>query len=53
MSKSYFDWELDFRKKGFSKKPMKIELENINSLGIPESEYKNFLKEWKRKNLRD
>ena len=50
-SSSYFDWELAFRKGHYSSKKVKIDMELINSIGIPISKYKKFLKEWKEKNL--
>ena len=51
---SYYDWELQFRKKT---KPSVIETkritneEMVNSLGIPDYSYKDFMKKWKEKNL--
>ena len=53
MSKSFFDWELGFRKKGISNRILKTELDNINSIGISEKVYRDFLKEWKKKNLEE
>ena len=50
-SSSFFDWELNFRKGHHSNKKVKAELDPINSIGIPISKYKKFLKEWKEKNL--
>jgi len=50
-SSSYFDWELAFRNGHRSNKKVKMELDPINSIGIPISKYKKFLKEWKEKNL--
>lgn len=50
-SSSYFDWELTFRKSHYSNKKVKMNLDPINSIGIPISKYKKFLKEWKEKNL--
>ncbi len=50
-SSSYFDWELTFRQAHHSNKKVKRELNTINSIGIPISQYKKFLKEWKEKNL--
>jgi len=49
---SFYDWELNFKKKPSSKQNSPIAREDVvNSLGIPESIYKNFLNEWKKKNL--
>jgi len=50
-SNSYFDWELTFRKKHTANKKVKEEKDIVNSIGIPISKYKKFLKEWKEKNL--
>ncbi len=50
-SSSYFDWELAFRNGHHSNKKVKLDLDPINSIGIPISKYKKFLKEWKEKNL--
>jgi len=54
---SYFDWELDFRKKSQLnhnseiKTKRMINKEAVNSLGIAENMYKDFMKKWKEKNL--
>jgi len=50
-SSSYFDWELTFRKGHLSNKKVKVDLDPLNSIGIPISKYKKFLKEWKKKHL--
>ncbi len=47
---SYYDWELQFRKKPKTKIPVKNKENNLNSLGIPKTEYKRFLNEWRAKN---
>ncbi len=47
-SSSSFDWELSFHN---SDKKVRMELDTLNSIGIPISKYKQFLKEWKEKNL--
>jgi len=46
-SNSYFDWELTFRKDHPSAKKVENNQDPINSIGIPTSKYKKFLKEWK------
>ncbi len=46
---SYYDWELQFRPK--KKIQIKNRETNLNSLGIPRTEYKRFLDELKAKNL--
>ncbi|MFO8019925.1 MAG: hypothetical protein R6U96_14975 [Promethearchaeia archaeon] len=63
-SVSYYDWELRFKKKGKheTRKNMVqtrlVENKNTpngknpkNSLGISESDYRQFIEEWKKKNL--
>jgi hypothetical protein len=50
-SSSFFDWELTFRKDHHSIKKTKMDFVPKNSIGIPISKYKKFLKEWKEKNL--
>ncbi|MHA1688787.1 MAG: hypothetical protein ACTSUN_05545 [Promethearchaeota archaeon] len=56
---SYLDWELNFRKKTLKNKGKILnnsipkDRENINSIGILESEFKKFMKEWKEKNLKE
>ncbi len=62
---SYYDWELQFRKKTM---PSVIEIENqnnksrlnrdidqakmkVNSLGIIDKDFKEFIKKWKMKNF--
>ena len=54
---SYFDWELNFRKKSQSSQISEFETkrvidkEKVNSLGIPDNNYKDFMKKWKEKNF--
>ncbi|GAG88519.1 unnamed protein product [marine sediment metagenome] len=49
---SYYDWELSFRKSPTTannltnKKP-----KNINSIGLSEGEFKDFMTNWRKKNL--
>ncbi len=50
-SNSYLDWELTFRKDHPSTNNVKKEQDTINSIGIPTSKYKKFIKEWREKNL--
>ena len=52
-SKSYYDWELQFRnhpKKGTQPNQNK---KKLNSLGLTTEEFKSFLKKWKVKNLQN
>lgn len=46
---SYYDWELSFKNK--SEKDQILQKEDINSLGMSDVKFKNFLKKWKEKNL--
>ena len=48
---SYHDWELQFRKKSKNEISGKDEDNTLNSLGIPKTEYKRFITEWRAKNL--
>ena len=54
---SYYDWELNFRKKAVltpnsrNKTKKKISQEKINSLGLSDNAYKDFMKKWKSENL--
>ena len=54
---SYFDWELNFRKKSQLSHISETETkriknkEEINSLGISDNNYKDFMKKWKEENL--
>ena len=57
MSKSYFEWELSFRKRGaqprssYCKKSNSYSHKEVNSLGIPKTEFKEIMEKWKTKNL--
>jgi hypothetical protein len=46
---SYYDWELSFKNK--SESDNTLEKDNFNSLGMPDSNFKNFMKKWKEKNF--
>ncbi|MFX1502381.1 MAG: hypothetical protein ACFFDH_15580 [Promethearchaeota archaeon] len=46
---SYYDWELSFKDKSDSNKDIKKD--NFNSLGMSDNNFKDFIKEWKGKNL--
>lgn len=54
---SYYDWNLQFRKKTqlshISQNETKriINKEDVNSLGISDKNYKDFMKKWKENNL--
>ena len=46
---SFYDWELSFKTK--SEKDMNSKKDKINSLGISDYNFKDFVKKWKNKNL--
>ncbi len=54
---SYLDWELSFRKKGdqprssYRKKINSHLNKDVNSLGIRKNKFKEFMENWKTKNL--
>jgi len=49
---SYLDWELSFRREKKEEDKSQSEKENITSLGIPEDQFKNYLRKWKNENLK-
>ena len=46
---SYYDWELSFRSKDESKKNLKND--NLNTIGISNISFKDFIEKWKKENL--
>ena len=50
---SFLDWELSFRgiKPNVINEKYIYKKENVNSLGISDSKFKDFMKAWKKKNL--
>lgn len=46
---SYYDWQQSFRDKPKSDKL--LNQESTNSLGLSETNFKNFMKKWKKENL--
>ena len=46
---SYYDWELSLKHK--SEKEQIIRENDINSLGIFDNSFKDFMKRWKEENL--
>ncbi len=46
---SYYDWELSFKSK--SEKEQIIQKDDINTLGISDNRFKDFMKKWKERNL--
>ena len=47
-SLSYYDWELTFKRKDKNQLPNE---EKVNTLGISNDKFKDFIKVWKEKNL--
>ncbi len=52
-SKSYYDWELQFRKHSKKNSHPKKKQKKVNSLGLTPEEFKSFLKGWEAKNLQN
>ncbi|MFX0076858.1 MAG: hypothetical protein ACFE96_15545 [Candidatus Hermodarchaeota archaeon] len=50
-SNSFFDWELTFRKHHHTRKKVEEQQDILNSIGIPISKCKEFLRKWREKNL--
>ena len=48
---SYYDWKLSFKTKVNSIEDSLNKSETTNTLGISDNNFKNFMKEWKEKNL--
>jgi len=48
---SYYDWELSFQRKIGIDKQKVDDNEPINTLGIFKNDFKDFVKNWKEKNL--
>ena len=54
---SYYDWELNFRKKTILNPNSKNEKkttnykDSVNSLGLADNTFKDFMKKWKDQNL--
>lgn len=44
---SYYDWTLNFKKNA----PNHNTVAEINSIGMKDREFKDFLRDWKKKNL--
>ena len=52
-SVSYYDWELSFKKKA-DPAPIDrsvVKRASVNSLGIPDDDFKKFMKKWKKENF--
>ncbi len=50
-SKSYHDWELQFRKKPVKSALPKTKVKKLNSLRMTADEFGSFLKDWAKENL--
>lgn len=50
-TKSYYDWELELRKKSHKGEKMRKEKQDYNDLGISADDFKRFIKLWRRKNI--
>ncbi len=50
---SYLDWELSFRgiKPNLIDEKYSYPKERVNSLGVSDNKFKDFMKDWKQKNL--
>ncbi len=48
---SYYDWKLSFKKKIDSNNDNLEDNDSINTLGIRENSFKDFIKKWKENNL--
>ena len=48
---SYYDWELSFQRKIDTNEVEVNDDKPINTLGIFKNEFKDFVKNWKEKNL--
>jgi hypothetical protein len=46
---SFYDWSLSLKHK--SDNEQEFQKENVNSLGLTEDNFKDFMKKWKEKNL--
>jgi len=50
-SSSFYDWEHQFRKNNKREIKKSKEKYSVNSLGISDSNFKNFIKKWKEENI--
>jgi hypothetical protein len=48
-SLSYYDWELTFKRK--SKSNLNNQTKEVNSLGLSDENFKDFMTNWKKRNL--
>ena len=52
MGESYLDWEKQFEKSKDPKNSSKKSKSQINSLGVNNTKFKDFMKNWREKNLK-
>lgn len=52
-SVSYYDWSLSFKKNDDNHNSLvkNTKLKSINSLGLSDDKFKDYLEEWKKKNF--
>ena len=48
---SYYDWKLSFKRTTEKIEDSLNDNDSLNALGIPEENFKDFIKKWKEKNL--
>jgi len=48
---SYYDWSLGFKSSTDNEILKTPTLRSINSLGLSDDDFKNYIKQWKSKNL--
>jgi len=49
---SYYDWEQNFRKKSKKRTIDPKEIRILNSIDLPPDDFKNYVKDWKSKNMK-
>jgi hypothetical protein len=50
---SYYDWSLTFKQEDYKEEPLitKSNKKKLNSIGIAEDEFKDYIKKWKTEHL--
>lgn len=48
---SYYDWSLGFKRSSENEISKTSPLKSVNALGLSDDDFKNYLKQWKSKNL--
>ena len=49
---SYYDWEQNFKKKSKKRTVDPKEIRILNSIDLPHDDFKNYMKDWKSKNMK-